>query len=108
MPPPVTIFRLDPDQVRELTRIIVKEFKAMTQAFDDLQSEVHNVSDVVQSAVVLISGIADRVAAAGVDPVALQSLTDELHASADALAASVAANTPAEVAPADPVDPAAP
>jgi hypothetical protein len=42
----------------------------------------------------LINGIASRIAEAGVDPVALQAVVDDLKSSSDALAAAVTANTP--------------
>lgn len=47
------------------------------------------------SAVALIQGFAAQLAAAGTDPVALAALKTQLDTGADALAAAVAANTPA-------------
>jgi hypothetical protein len=61
-----------------------------------LQQQVAENTQVETSAVTLIKGIADRLKAAGTDPVALQTLQDQLHASAAALAAAIAANTPAQ------------
>lgn len=60
----------------------------------DLQAQVASNTTVIQSAIVLINGIAARIDAAGVDPVALKALSDSLKASDDALSAAVAANTP--------------
>lgn len=74
----------------KLTRMETK----MSAEFDALTAQVHATRDIAASAVTLINGIADRIAAAGTDPVALQALTDELRASDDALAAAVQANTP--------------
>jgi hypothetical protein len=51
----------------------------MSKEFDDLTAQVAKNSEVLDSAVVLINGIADRIAAAGVDPVKLQALTTELR-----------------------------
>lgn len=51
--------------------------------------------DVEASAVLLINGIAARIAAAGVDPAKLSALTASLKTETDTLAAAVAANTPA-------------
>jgi hypothetical protein len=61
---------------------------------------VQNNRDVIQSAIVLINGIADRVKAAQSDPGALQALADELSSQDADLARAVAANTPAQSAPA--------
>jgi hypothetical protein len=65
----------------------------MTQ-LQDLQAAVQAEDTVIQSAVTLINGIADRIAAAGTDPAALQALTDDINMQAQALAAAVTANTP--------------
>jgi hypothetical protein len=73
---------------------IIKRLKHMSKEFDDLTARVHANSDVLDSAVALINGIAARIEAAGVDPVKLQALTTELQAKDDELAAAVVANTP--------------
>jgi len=62
---------------------------------DDLTAQVASNDSVEASAVLLINGIAARIAAAGVDPTKLSALTTSLKASADALSAAVVANTPA-------------
>lgn len=100
--------RIDDCQLQQLAQMIAdtisqtitKELEPMSQAIDDLSAVVAANSDVVSSAITLISGLADEVAAAGTDPQALADLTTQLKASAQALADAVAANTP--------VDPAAP
>ena len=66
----------------------------MSVEFDAMASQVQANSDAIDSAIVLINGIADRITAAGVDPTKLQALTDELKAKDAALAAAVVANTP--------------
>lgn len=73
--------------------ILQKEVQSMEQ-FDQLKSQVQATTEVARSAVVLINGIADRIAAAGVDPAKLQELTESLKASDQELAAAVVANTP--------------
>lgn len=75
-------------QTREQLDKLMKEL-------DDLSAQVQANDDVEASAVLLINGIAARIAAAGVDPAKLSALTTSLKASADSLAAAVAANTPA-------------
>jgi hypothetical protein len=62
---------------------------------DDLTTQVQATDDAQQSALTLINGIADRLAAAGTDPAKLQALTESLKTNSDALAAAVIANTPA-------------
>jgi hypothetical protein len=64
-------------------------------AIDDLTSQVAANTTVEGSAKVLIDGFAARLAAAGTDPTKLAQLQSDLKTSGDALAASVAANTPA-------------
>jgi predicted nucleic acid-binding Zn-ribbon protein len=71
----------------------------MATALEDLQAQVAATTQVEASAVLLIQQIAAQLASAGTDPVALAALKDELNASAQALAAAVAANTPAAPAP---------
>jgi cell division septum initiation protein DivIVA len=82
------------DQI--LTRLggIARQETHIMQELDDLTTQVKANTDAEQSAIVLINGIAARIAAAGTDPVVLQALTDSLKGSSDALAAAVIANTP--------------
>lgn len=79
----------------------------MSQELDALTAEVAVVTNVEQSAITLINGLAAQLAAAGTDPVKLTALHDSLVASSTALASAVAANTPAAPAPAAPVTPPA-
>lgn len=65
----------------------------MSQSLDDLTTQVKKNTDVEAGAVVLIQGIAQKLADAQNDPVKLAALQSDLNASADALAAAVAANT---------------
>lgn len=66
----------------------------MSVELDALTAQVKSNSDALDSAVTLINGIADRIAAAGVDPAKLSALTAELKAKDDVLSAAVLANTP--------------
>lgn len=63
---------------------------------DDLTVQVKKNEEVEAAAVVLIQGIAAKLEAAKSDPIKIQALSNELKTSADALAAAVVANTPAE------------
>lgn len=71
-----------------------QETHVMTE-LDALTAQVHASDDVAASALVLINGIAARLAAAATDPAALTALSAELKTNSDALAAAVVANTPA-------------
>lgn len=79
--------------------IIFKQEQGMTQQLNDLEAQVTENTSVEQSALVLIQGLHDKLEAALEDPAKLTALKDELKASATALAAAVAANTPSEPAP---------
>lgn len=68
--------------------------------FTGVNAEVTRLTDVVQSAVSLINGIAAKIDEAvsandAGDNTALAGLADSLRAQSDGLAAAVAANTPA-------------
>lgn len=71
----------------------------MSIELDNLTAQVKANDDLLDSAIVLINGIADRITAAGVDPTKLTALTTELKAKDNALAAAVTANTPPTVTP---------
>ena len=64
-----------------------------------LEAQVKENTTVEGSAIVLIKGLADQLAAAGTDPAKLAALQSQMKASADALAAAVAANTQPPPAP---------
>lgn len=66
----------------------------MSVAMDNITREVAETKGIIESAIVLINGIADRIREAGIDAVKLEALTSELDADANKLAAAVAANTP--------------
>ena len=68
---------------------------AIMAELDDLTAQVAANKTVIDSALILINGIADRIKAAGTDPAALAELTASLKSEDDALAAAVTANTPA-------------
>lgn len=82
-------------ELEDKLTILSKGITHMSNEVDNLTAQVKANSDVIDSAVTLISGIADRIAAAGTDPVKLKALSDELKNKDDTLAAAVVANTPA-------------
>lgn len=79
---------------RHFSIIEQKETNLMS-AVDDLQASVTAEDTVIDSAITLIKGLADALAAAGTDPAKLAALKADIDAKAGALAAAVAANTPA-------------
>ena len=68
----------------------------MNAELDRLTTEVAETRTVVESAIVLISGLRQRLddAIASGDPAALTALSEDLDSQQAALAAAVAANTP--------------
>lgn len=76
-----------------------KEINQMSPELQKLTDKVAANNVVVESALTLIQGLADQIAALKNDPVALQALADSLDAEDTKLAAAVAANTPATPAP---------
>jgi hypothetical protein len=74
-------------------RQLLKELQKMSLQLDNLEQEIHQNTDVVQSAIVLLGSLSQQIKDAGADPVKLQELTDALDANTANLAAAVAANT---------------
>ena len=100
-----TIQALQVQSQASLKTIQTQESKIMP-ALDDLQAQVAQNTNLEQSAVTLIQGIAKQLADAveNNDSAALTALAGQLNTSAAALGAAISANTPA----AAPVDPNAP
>lgn len=62
---------------------------------DQLTADVAADTNAVNSAITLLTNLAQALKDAGTDPVALKALTDTLEANTAALSAAVVANTPA-------------
>jgi hypothetical protein len=90
-----------------LEQLVQLEETEVTQ-MDDLNTEVAQNTDAVQSAITLMNSLSQQLkdAVASNDPAAVQAVIDQLDANTNELAASVAANTPA--APVPPPEPAPP
>jgi len=85
------------DRIERKLNALLAQGALEMSSLDDLKAQVQKNSDVEESAVLLIEGIAKQLAdaiAAG-DPAALTALQAQLAKSAADLAAAVAANTPA-------------
>ncbi len=81
------------NEILALLKTVVSQEKTIMADLTALEAEVKKNTDVETSAVVLIQGLADQLAAAGTDPIKLEELRVKLSDSADALGAAVAANT---------------
>ena len=71
----------------------------MSAEVDNLRASVAHISQVGDSAMALINGLAEQLRNIATDPAAITALADELNAKADAIAADVVANTPAAPTP---------
>lgn len=74
--------------------IIWKVWK-MSAELDRVTAEVTETGTAIDSAIVLIEGLAAQIRDLADDPAALNALADELDSKSNALASAVAANTPA-------------
>ncbi len=81
-----------------LSIILKRQEKIMTD-MENLKAQVAVNTTVIGSARDLLNGIAARITAAGTDGAALGQLTADLTTQDEALAAAVAANTPAAITP---------
>lgn len=78
-----------------LAHRILEEIRTMSAELDRLTSEVQQSRDATDSAITLISGLADQIRALQNDPAALAALADSLDADQTRIAEAVTANTPA-------------
>jgi hypothetical protein len=79
------------DSLTELHRKVDKIMATLA----DLQAAVTAEDSVIDSAITLIKGLADQIAALQPNQAAIDALAADVKAKSDALAAAVAANTPA-------------
>jgi len=82
------------DQILTVLKTIQQQEKILVTDLATLTAQVQANTEIEASAITLIKGIAAQLAAAKSDPVAIQALADQLHASAANLAAAISANTP--------------
>lgn len=81
--------------IHTLLQTIIKNQNQMTNELETLTTEVEETKTVVDSAIVLIKGLKEKLDAAGTDPAKLKALSDSLDTKTNELAEAVAANTPA-------------
>lgn len=103
-------------RVEQLLEQLLKKERRTMSALDDLKAQVTANTNIEGSAIALIQGMAQKLAAVeaqlqaqGSDVTALNALRLELHDSASALAGAITANTiaPEPVAPPAPATPPA-
>lgn len=88
--------------IRHGLRHVLEGEQIIMQDLTELNDAVTEESSVIDSAIVLIDGIAAQLQDAlnnGADPAAIQAVVDSINGKKDELAAAVAANTPAEPTP---------
>lgn len=94
------------DELHELKTFVMRDMmnnvirnnaklEALMLDFNELQAAIAENSDAVNSAIALITALVDEIRAAGGNQDEINALADKIEASAEALAAAVAANTPA-------------
>src|SRR5882724_7958323 len=75
--------------------LLNRKVDAIMATLQDVQNEVTQEDTVIDSAVALIQGLAAQIAALQPNQAAIDALAADVKAKSDALAAAVAANTPA-------------
>ena len=95
---PSTTGRLD--RIEAMLQSLISQGTTLMTDLTQLKAAVDAEGTVVQGAVTLIEGLAAKIAALPPDQASIDALAAEVKGQSDALAAAVAANTPA--APAAP------
>jgi SepF-like predicted cell division protein (DUF552 family) len=83
------------DQILNAVNTLISQEKIIMTDLTQLTAQVKQNTDVEASAIVLLNGLAAQIAQIKNDPVAVQSLSDQLKSSASNLADAITANTPA-------------
>lgn len=76
--------------------IVLWRIEAMSVGLERIRAEIAENNEVVDSVLVLVSEMAEKIRDNSDDEAALNALADQLDASADKLAAAVASNTSAD------------
>ena len=83
------------DRIEQRLARVEQLLRKNMAAIDDLVADVTAENTVIDSAMALIQGLKASLDAAGADPAKLAQLKTDIEAKSAALAAAVAANTPA-------------
>lgn len=94
------------DRAIEMLNQLLQQGISIMATIDDITAAVAAETSIVQSAALLLASLHDQLTAAlaTADPAKIQAVVDQIGVNSAALAAAVAANTPA--APAPPTEPA--
>ena len=84
------------NETNSLLRQALLQGKCLMANLDRLTSEVTEISDAADAAVVLLGELSQLLRDNAADPAAITALADQLDAKGTALAAAVVANTPAD------------
>ena len=82
------------EKIFEKLHFLQSKIEKIMTDLTELTASVTKNSEVIDSAIVLIKGIKEKLDQAGTDPVALKALSDSLGAKDQELADAVVANTP--------------
>ena len=82
-------------QVDSKLNLVLQKESAVMASLENLTKEVSEMAGVVDSAIVLINGLAQQIRDAGTDQAKLDELAASLDGKAGELGAAVAANSPA-------------
>lgn len=82
------------DKIIKILDQIVNKENEMSIQLDNLTAEVTETRTIIDSAILLIQGLAARLEEIADDPAAIQALADELNVKSEALAAAIAAVPP--------------
>lgn len=83
------------DEILALLKRIDQRTIQMSADLTRISAEVSEISTVTDSAIALLNDLSQRIRDNATDPAALNALADALDSKGNALAAAVAANTPA-------------
>lgn len=86
-------------EIKQTLDQLLAQGVAMSAATDKITAEVTETKGIIQSAITLIGSIAAQIRENKADQTALDALADSLDTDSSALAAAVAANSPAPVEP---------
>lgn len=82
------------NRLEEQANIINFKLKKVMQTLDELKALVEQENSVIDSAITLLNGLSEKIAALTPDQAAIDALATEVKAKSDALAAAITANTP--------------
>ena len=90
----LTMLQTINQQLYKLTQLMERNVSKVTDAINDLTTQVKANTDAEESATHLISELASMIGSNADDPTAVRELATRLKSSAEALGAAVTANTP--------------